>query len=68
MKLAGFLVFALGMTALGCAPSTEVESPADPPGIEKEDEKSKPQASGEAEAEAEVGVESESQSESESSE
>ncbi len=66
MKLAGFLVFALGMTALGCAPSTEVESPADPPGIEKEDEKSKAQASGEAEAE--VGVDSESQSESESSE
>jgi hypothetical protein len=61
MRQARFPVGALLLAALGCAPSTQLESPADPPGIEKEDERSE-RAESEPEADPELDVEPESES------
>jgi hypothetical protein len=58
----------LALAALSCAPSMDIESPADPPGIEKEDEKQQTDGAAPASGEAAVGTEAESETESESSE
>lgn len=50
----------LMLLVAACAPSKDIESPADPPGIEKEDEQ---QASGSSELEVEAEAEAEADSE-----
>jgi hypothetical protein len=40
MKPAPLAIGALFLSTVGCAPSLQLESPADPPGLEREDEQS----------------------------
>ena len=56
------LVLAVGLVA--CAPSKDIESPADPPGIEKEDQNAE-NADGQASASGEVSVGAEAEAEAE---
>jgi hypothetical protein len=53
MTHAPLAVCTLLLAAAGCAPSTQLESPADPPGIEKEDERAVANAEPEPEPEPE---------------
>jgi hypothetical protein len=57
MKLVSGPGLVLVLLAVACAPSKDIESPADPPGIENEDGSKQSGQSGEAsvEAEAEAG-------------
>jgi len=57
MKPARLGIFLLAVVALACAPSKEIESPADPPGIDDED--AGPGESEESSGEIEAEVESE---------
>lgn len=56
------LVLAIGLVA--CAPSKDIESPADPPGIENEDDKAQ-SSDGQASASGEVSVGGEAEAEAE---
>ncbi len=59
MRIAVWAGHALIVLVVGCAPSKDIESPADPPGFEKQDQSGQAEGSAESSASFEAEAEAE---------